>query len=70
VFVSLSQITTKTHKMTTRKEIITALDFIELQLKSFSFDADNNGNSECNESYNLLIEREDSLMVELLNFPL
>ena len=43
--------------MTTRKEITTALDLIELQLKSFSFDADNNGNSEANESYDSLIER-------------
>ena len=56
--------------MTTRKEITTALDLIELQLKSFSFDSDNNGNSEKNESYASLIEREDSLMTELLKFPL
>lgn len=56
--------------MTTRKEITTALDLIELQLKSFNFDADNNGNSEVNESYNSLIQKEDSLMSELLKFPL
>lgn len=56
--------------MTTRKEITTALDFMELQLKSFSFDSDNNGNFETNESYDNIILRRDELLQELNKFPL
>tara|TARA_R110000851_G_scaffold242434_1_gene394987 strand:+ start:90 stop:260 length:171 start_codon:yes stop_codon:yes gene_type:complete len=56
--------------MTTRKEIITALDLIELQLKSFKVDCDNNGNFNITDLHSNLIKREDELMQELQKFPL
>ena len=56
--------------MTTRKQIIEALDLIELRLKSFNVDCDNNGNFEKTDSHKDLILREDELMQELQKFPL
>jgi hypothetical protein len=56
--------------MKTRNEITTELDRIELLLKNFNVDYDNNGNFEKSESYEALTIREDELMIELQNFPL
>lgn len=56
--------------MTTRNEILTELDRIELTLKKINVDCDNNGNFEKTETYNNLTNREDELMQELLKFPI
>ena len=56
--------------MKSRNEIITELERIELTIKSFNFDCDNNGNFEKSEKYRALTIREDELMTELQNFPL
>jgi len=60
----------KTNDMKTRNEITTELDRIELLLKQFNVDSDNNGNFEKSESHEALTIREDELMIELQNFPL